>query len=245
MVPKQAGVNLANLVQVPMIGKLQIPNILVTNLRSALPKLDDLAVTMKLHQVDLACITESWCHGGMTDSMLDIPGYKLLRRDRNDGRVGGGLLAYVHPVWTAECGPTFTRITWKLWFIFTVRSPRMPRQFSHITIGLVYHPPNTDHSSMVKHILRTMNIIRLQHLHSSFMITGDFNHLPEECLRVNAQMIKLVKAPTRGAAILDKLLTDMQAIYTETLVCTPVSRTDHNVVLCWPKFGRGLDIGKK
>ena len=41
----------------------------------------------------------------MTDSMLDIPGYNLLRRDRNDDRVDGGLLAYVHPgldcrVWT-------------------------------------------------------------------------------------------------------------------------------------------------
>ena len=52
MVPKQASVNLANLVQVPMIGKWQIPNILVTNLRSALPKLDDLTVTMKLHQAE-------------------------------------------------------------------------------------------------------------------------------------------------------------------------------------------------
>ena len=98
---------------------------------------------------------------------------------------------------------------------------------------------------MVKHILRTVDIIRLQHLHSGFVITGDFNHLPEERLRVNAQMIQLVKVPTRGAAVLDKLLTDMRAIYTETLVCASVGRADHNVVLCRPKFGRGLDTGKK
>ena len=51
---------------------------------------------MRLHQADLACIAESWCHECMPNAILDIPGYNLLRRDREGGRKGGGLQVYVH-----------------------------------------------------------------------------------------------------------------------------------------------------
>ena len=44
--------------------------------------------------------------------------------------------------------------------------------------------------------------------------------------------------------MLDKLFTDMQAIYTESRVCAPVGRADHNVVLCQPTIDKGLDTGK-
>ena len=38
---------------------------------------------------------ETWLHEDITDDLIDIAGYCLHRRDRQDGRVGGGVAVYV------------------------------------------------------------------------------------------------------------------------------------------------------
>ena len=90
-----------------------------------------------------------------------------------------------------------------------------------------------------------MDAIRPKHPHTGFVVIGNFNQLPEHRIKANGQLVQLVNAPTRGVAVLDKLLTDMQDVYSETLVCAPVGTADHNVVLCRPTGGKILDTGMK
>ena len=68
-------------------------------LGSLVGKIDELVAVASDINPDLILVTESWCHDGITDAFLKIPGYELqtdLRLDREDtaGGTGGGLLVY-------------------------------------------------------------------------------------------------------------------------------------------------------
>ena len=67
--------------------------ILYYNARSLLPKFDELLISADIHCPDVICITESWLCHDIQDSEIQIPGYQLVRLDRN--RHGGGVLMYV------------------------------------------------------------------------------------------------------------------------------------------------------
>lgn len=73
-----------------------------TNAQSILSKLPELELCVNEHQPDIILITESWCHGEISDNVLKIKNYELLtelrcdRRDTSQGR-GGGLLVYAKP----------------------------------------------------------------------------------------------------------------------------------------------------
>ena len=45
---------------------------------------------------DVICVNETWCDNSVFDSELHLPGYNLLRRDRN--REGGGVALYINDV---------------------------------------------------------------------------------------------------------------------------------------------------
>ena len=165
---------------------------MVTNLRSAVPKLDDLAATMRLHQADICCVTESWGHKDIPDQALTINGYTMIRRDRGGHRKGGGLPVYVNEhiafnVWSELRSPAIE----SLWL--TMRSTRMPRQFSHLSLGLVYHPPDGAAREMTDHINYAIDHICAKHPCSGLAITGDFNQLPTHRFAENATLKQLVK----------------------------------------------------
>ena len=67
--------------------------LLYFNARSLLPKLDELRVACALECYDLIIVVETWLSARILNYELNIPGYCLLRRDRN--RHGGGVLVYV------------------------------------------------------------------------------------------------------------------------------------------------------
>ena len=72
----------------------RLPRILLCNARSLWPKIDELAATLDAMRTDVAAITETWLHGGVDGSLVNIGGYTLHRRDRSGGR-GGAVCLYV------------------------------------------------------------------------------------------------------------------------------------------------------
>ena len=68
-------------------------SILYSNCRSLLPKLDSLRVRAAISSPDIIALTETWLDHSLSNSELFIPGYVIVRRDRN--RHGGGVLAYI------------------------------------------------------------------------------------------------------------------------------------------------------
>ena len=59
-------------------------------------KFDDLYPVITNNNVGIACIAESWLNPSIPNEIVDIDGYTCYRRDREDGRKGGGIVCYVH-----------------------------------------------------------------------------------------------------------------------------------------------------
>ena len=73
------------------------PNKLVVtyyNARSLLPKIDHLCALVATDMPDVVCIVETWLDSSISNIEIALPGYTIVRLDRN--RHGGGVLMYIH-----------------------------------------------------------------------------------------------------------------------------------------------------
>jgi hypothetical protein len=59
-----------------------VPNIVLTNVMSLLPKIDEIRVFTETHSIDLFFISETWLKSNVGDDQLILPGYNLERLDR-------------------------------------------------------------------------------------------------------------------------------------------------------------------
>ena len=75
----------------------KILNLLYSNVRSILSKLDELQALVCDSLPDIVCICESWANPDISNSLLNISNYNIIARmDRTDtsSGIGGGLLIY-------------------------------------------------------------------------------------------------------------------------------------------------------
>ena len=63
------------------------------NARSILPKLNEHNALCKANSYDVVHIVETWLDSEISDSEVNISGYRVFRHDRNHH--GGGVLIYV------------------------------------------------------------------------------------------------------------------------------------------------------
>ena len=74
-------------------------------MRAICNKVDDLDLVLKMNEIDLAGITETWLNSNILDSCVNIQGYNLVRNDRTEKR-GGGVCVFVKssiPLVTLPC----------------------------------------------------------------------------------------------------------------------------------------------
>lgn len=59
------------------------------NIRSLLPKCDEIRMLLLGSNIHYLCIGKTWLHEGISTLAIDIPGYNRYRKDRTSGRGGG------------------------------------------------------------------------------------------------------------------------------------------------------------
>ena len=69
-------------------------HVMYYNVRSLLPKLDELKAICATSIPDIVCVFETWLDNSILDNEVTVPNYQLFRLDRN--RHGGGIAIYVH-----------------------------------------------------------------------------------------------------------------------------------------------------
>ena len=209
-----------------------LPNIMNANLRSINNKVDDLAAVLSHNNVDIACATETWLKEEIPDDVISIQNYTTVQNDCAN-KTGGGVAFFIRDtipvkVWTELIDPGFET----LWI--TLRPPKMPRLFSHITIGVMYHPPNANNWAMTKHLTECIDTILQTHPHTGIFLTGDMNSFKDSSIKSSYSLKQIVNSPTRGDRILDKVLTNMTALYSTPLILPQIGKSDHFSVLCRP-----------
>ena len=61
---------------------------------SITPKIDEIRSVVLDLKIDIAAFTETWLRDSILDTIIDIPGYQIYRKDRN-GELHSGVCTYV------------------------------------------------------------------------------------------------------------------------------------------------------
>lgn len=65
------------------------------NVRSLSNKIDEIRFLIKKINFDILCLTETWLHEKISNTEVKIDGYVLVRRDRGNGKRGGGVCQFI------------------------------------------------------------------------------------------------------------------------------------------------------
>ena len=71
-----------------------VPKIMVANVMSLVPKLIEIQEFINRNEICIALFTETWLSESVADSVVNVPGYTIIRKDRLTNS-HGGVCAYV------------------------------------------------------------------------------------------------------------------------------------------------------
>ena len=107
-----------------------------------MPKIDEIFYSLNLQNIDIALFTETWLKNTIPNEVIYIAGYHLYRRDRIN-RIHARVCMFIKgSIISQELTELQSEEHEVLWL--NVRPRRLPRGFSSIIIGVVYHPPGAD-----------------------------------------------------------------------------------------------------
>ena len=208
------------------------PVIINTNSQSLVPRIDELTLYLKNNNVDIACITETWLKSTVPSSVINIDGYDVLRNDRRDDVIGGGVCIYIR-----------NGIKYKLWkemfddnieaIWITIRPKRLM-----ITLGVLYMPPGSSvrhrrDAQHVSHIIHCLDTICKLHPDTGILVVGDFNHMKDKYIK-SFPLKQIVNVPTHVNSIIDCIYTNLSNYYDVPILFPGLGLSLHKMVCCIP-----------
>ena len=219
-----------------------VPGLLLSNVMSLASKNDEVRHFVDYANVDLVCLTETWLREHIQDSVVSISGFNLVRLDRQTS-VHGGVCTYIKNSLQYSILDDLTDPLFEVLWI-KIRPNRLPRGFSNIIVGNVYHPPCSDNAAMLNYLMNCMSSIESKHKNSGILLLGDFNKLNVANLKSSYRLKQIVKFATRGANTLDLVLTNLQDFYDSPDRLPPFGLSDHMSIQVRPKSRVDLPKGR-
>ena len=145
-----------------IICKSRSLSILYYNARSLLPKFSELQLIAETYSPNIICITETWLSSDIQDQELFIPGYQLIRLDRN--RHGGGVLMFITTHLSFSILPGCEDLE--------LLSVVVRQESCKVCISLFYRPPNS--LSFVLDSFQSYLESLAIHQYTNFIVLGDF-----------------------------------------------------------------------
>ena len=209
-----------------------VPSLLLSNTMLLAPKIDEIAHTISTLNPDITFFTETWLNEAVPDDPISINGYQLFRRDRAN-RQHGGVCMYVKTPTECKILSDLHDIDHEvLWA--DLRPRRLPRGFSNIVVGLVYHPPDAHDVTMRDHLISSLEKVESRYPNSAIIMAGDFNKTILPLFRRAAKAFQLkpmVDFPTRGENTLDQLFTNIPEYYSRPSSLPAFGLSDHLTVI--------------
>ena len=198
---------------------MKIPRFSLMNVRSLLPKIDELSARISCQPTNVIAITESWLSEDIDDNLLSIEGFNIYRKDRAFGR-GGGVCAYISSDIPSKRRLDLENAAFECLWIW-LRQTRLPRPLSGIMLAVVYSPPCIsvqEGSDLIEYIIDSLDQVCSAFPDCGIVITGDFNMLNVADLLSSHNLKQVVREPTRGNNILDLIITNMSHFYSTLTV---------------------------
>jgi len=201
-------------------------------------KLHELKIMLKSANCSIYCVTETWLDDTVTDCMLcDGTDFSVVRRDRQR-REGGGVCIFVRKnLQTIQ--PKFAKKFSAIEFVcIDVKQSKQQIRFA-----CVYRPPNSNTAEYSALLCELVSLLCA--VNYPVHVTGDFN-FPGinwsastadnkfsrdfvDCTLQNG-MSQFVTEPTRGANVLDLVLSNVQQGVYDMSVQMPFLTSDHNML---------------
>ena len=214
-----------------------MPSLFLSNVNRVCNKLDEISLLLNAKCPDIVVFTETWLDANIPDSLIDMPHYFALRKDRKN-KMGGGVMMYIRNglqfrlldnVFHDFNHCDHFEIMWVL-----VRPRRLPREVSVIIVCIVYFPPwysAAMNDELCGFIVKCVDHLRRKYPNACFLIAGDFNQVKTAKFNNHLHFTQVVKNPTRINNILDKIFTNCATFYKTPEILPPIGRSDHNCVL--------------
>ena len=183
----------------------------------------------------LICINETFLDDSVDDGVVSLGGYKLVaRRDRHDGRFGGGIICFAADVFSSQIALSEHSVEYERSWL-TIHSEIGP-----VLLGVWYRPPCSGEVGSIKACEDEWR--RLSTEYVATILVGDLNVHHSRWLRYSSGVSvegtalyrfctanglkQWVKRPTRDDYLLDLVVSDLPARKVEVLP----GISDHNMV---------------
>lgn len=213
-------------------------NIAFTNIRSIIPKRDELCSFINDISADMVILTETWLHDDVTDTEV-FPSnlnFTIFRRDRKSKKGGGVLIAIKNTL-----ASSLILHDDKIELIWVLVS----NGASKFVFGVCYRPPDS-HPDFCDLLHQSLHTITNKHSNAPIFLFGDFNYPSISWSLLSASngtsskeqqflntaldfnLHQAITCPTRGNNILDLLLTSSPDDI-KTINTLP-GLSDHNLI---------------
>lgn len=125
-----------------------------------------------------------------------------------------------------------------------VRPNRLPRGFSDIIVGLIYHPPSSNNSLISNYLMTSLSAVESTYPGVAIILLGDFNKLNVSNLKSSFKLKQIVPFPTQGPSSLDLIITNLQNYYDVPERRPAFGLSDHISVEVMPKLRSMLPISR-
>ena len=212
-------------------------NVCLINARSILYKLPSLLETLDEIDVDMCMLTETWLRSDphterSIEDFQNEHGYEFIRRDRRDGKRGGGVAICYNK---------------ELISMARIRLPPMKNELvgaigrrvgqrRKVAALAVYLPPALK-ADQVKKCLSEVNdaVIHIKNKYNDpyIIVGGDFNKTDiKRALADHSDIAQISTEPTRGGSVLDIIATNFNDLVVDSGVTEPIQSetgvpTDH------------------
>ena len=209
------------------------------NVRSLLPKIEEIRLILEITQLDTFCLTETWLDYTIENEEIQVNNYNVLRNDRN--RRGGGVLIYVRDdfEYKERKDLSFNEVE-SVW-IEVQNYENTP-----VIIGCMYRPPDKgpDYFDNMTDTLEKATsdgkpVILLGDLNVDYLIDESLAQNPVKYLEDLFEMTQMVTEKTRvtleTAKTIDLILSTVPHRHSLTKV-QKLGLSDH--FLCYTTFGK-------
>ena len=213
-----------------------MPKILLTNIQSLRPKVDELSVIAANLKVDIICLTETWLTNEIDDCLMNIPGYSIVRNDRRCRR-GGGTTIYIRN------GLCFSVVPVDL--ISEIEGTFIDLPSINLGMFCLYIPPHLRaevNKLTLTNIKDAMEDFMGKYPQREVIVLGDFNDFNVEALCRDFNLMDIIREPTRGKNILDRIMIseNLKPVYGNSQVShnAPIGKSDHMCLVLSPTISK-------
>ena len=236
---------------------LSLPTVASYNLRSMLPKLENLTTDLLERKIDCGFCQEIWYketdkkQNYEIEKMLELKGLKFISTSRKPNKLGvshGGAGIIVN-LEKFSCEKIPLHIPHNLEVVWGLLRPKTPGgKFKTIIACSFYSPPNKGRNTkLIDHVVGTLHTLIVKYPDSAIIMGADKNNMDiRPVLNCGLKLKQVVDKPTRQGTILDVLIMNTFTFYNAPYIAPPIQPddpsvakpSDHSVPVCVPHTDR-------